>query len=79
MGRTKDERFIIQLHEATANALDDDSMFNCYEIGQAIGLSTKTVNTIVTLLARANFIYKDGDADISLSKNGLELVLRLTQ
>ena len=75
--RTKDEHLIIRLYELGNASGDVNQPFDRYEVGQSIGLSARTVDTICALLFRTNFIRKGDDHDIYLTDNGEKLALRL--
>jgi Mn-dependent DtxR family transcriptional regulator len=77
MSRTKDEQFIIAAYEAAVKIGEPDSILNRYEIGRLVGISEKAVDAICKQLTRANFIKRDGDAEIHLTNNGKDLAMRL--
>ena len=56
---------------------DENASFDCYAIGQEIGLATKAINNVVRLLAQANFIRKKEGSHIVLSEQGKKLAQRL--
>lgn len=71
---TKDERFLIKLHEMALAAGDVTAEIDRYLIGQAIGQNDKGIDTIVKHLAQANFIKKGEGNVLYLTNNGLGLV-----
>jgi len=74
---TKDELFLIKLHEL-AQAKGGFAMEICrYAVGRAIGQNDKGIDTIVNLLAQANFVKKCGGSVVHLTPNGLRLVEEL--
>lgn len=75
--RTKDEIFIICLYEEAEKSGSTRNIRNRYEVGKCAKLHPKAVDTICKLLVQANFIKKEGSANIYLTKNGEELALRL--
>lgn len=77
MGRTKDETFMLRLYETVSKQADMEDPVDRYTIGQQAGLQKKAVDTICNLLAQANFIKKQGDAEISITQNGVRLVKEL--
>jgi len=77
MGKTKDERYLLKLHDMALNSGDPMSSINRNDVGAAIGFSPKVVKTIVTLLGQANFIRKEDGDEISLTKQGIVLVEEL--
>jgi len=73
-GTTKDELFLVKLHELASQLGDVQHPFDRFEIGRAIGQNDKGANVIARDLAQANFVKKaDGDA-VYLTDNGLRLV-----
>ncbi len=74
---TKDELFLIKLHEMAMAQLDLQREIDQYVIGRAIGQNDKGVNTIVNLLAQANFVKKCGDNLVHITSNGVRLVEHL--
>jgi hypothetical protein len=79
LGHTKDEKFILKLYEIVTKANDMDLAVSRYEIGNALGLQKRGVDTTCVLLGQANFIKKAGDVDIRLTKQGEQLALRLLE
>lgn len=78
-GKTKDEKFLLALYEASKAKGEEDPFQECdkYEVGQSIGLHPKGIDTICNLLAQANFIKKREGAVIVLTSNGEKLVQTL--
>jgi hypothetical protein len=71
---TKDELFLIKLHELALLQGDYEQEIDRFAIGRAIGQNDRGINTIVVLLAKANFVKKgDGDA-VYLTPLGMSLV-----
>ncbi|WP_068470202.1 hypothetical protein [Candidatus Protochlamydia phocaeensis] len=77
--RTKDESFIIRLYEEASKLPDIEDPLDRYVIGTAVGLQKNAVDTICNLLAKANFIKKHGNVDISITENGIKLVKSVTE
>ncbi|MCE5295050.1 MAG: hypothetical protein LLF94_10635 [Chlamydiales bacterium] len=77
-GRTKDELFIICLHEQALKLPEIDDPIDRYKIGTLVGLQAIATDTICQLLTQANFIKKHGKAEISITAHGIKLVERLT-
>jgi len=71
---TKDELFLVKLHELALLRGEDRASINRYLIGRAIGQNDKGVDNIIKHLAQANFIKKGNDASIYLTPQGLELI-----
>jgi hypothetical protein len=72
---TKDELFLIKLHELALLRGDYEQEIDRFVIGRAIGQNDRGINAIVVLLAKANFV-KKGEVDnaVYLTPLGLELV-----
>lgn len=76
---TKDELFLIKLHQIAASRGEYTKAVDRYEVGRAIGQNDKGVDTIVNLLAQTNFIKKGDDNCVFLTKNGLQLIESILQ
>jgi len=74
---TKDELFLVKLHQIASSRGEYTKVVDRYEIGRAIGQNDKGIDTIVNLLAQANFVKKGDGAFVFLTKNGLALVEHL--
>lgn len=74
---TKDELFLVKLYQIASSSGEYAKAIDRYEIGRAIGQNDKGIDTIVNLLAQANFVKKSDGSFVSLTKNGLELVSQL--
>lgn len=77
MGKTKDERFVLQLYKVAKEAGDLEKCFNRYDVGEAIGLHSRGVNAICRLLVQANFVRKVGEEEVYLTSHGLKLAEQL--
>jgi predicted transcriptional regulator len=74
---TKDELFLLKLHELAIKRGDPQEAIDRYEVGRAVGLNDKGANVIARDLAQANFVRKgEGDA-VYLTEHGLQLVQTL--
>jgi hypothetical protein len=74
-GKTKDELFLLKLHQLACAAGGPTAEVNRYVVGAAVGLSEKAVNAIVVLLAQANFVKKGKEeASLYLTANGLRFI-----
>jgi hypothetical protein len=76
---TKDEHFIVSAYEAASKTGDLHAVLNRYDVGQLCGISPKGVDAIGKLLMQCNFIKFHGKTEMSLTKNGKELALRLLE
>lgn len=76
-GRTKDEYFVLCTYEQAQKKGDILAEINRYDVGRDCGLNIKAVDTICTLLAKANFIKKVGEINIHLTEHGAKLAERL--
>ena len=74
---TKDELFLVKLHELALLKGDYTCEIDRFVIGRAIGQNDKGINAIVVLLAKANFVKKGSDNCVYLTPNGLNLVEQL--
>ncbi len=78
-GTTKDELFLIKLHELSSKLGTHQEAIDRFEVGRAIGQNDKGANVIARDLAQANFVKKgDGDA-VFLTDHGLRLVYSLLE
>ena len=77
--RTKDEFFLVKLHELAVRSGDLFKEIDRYEIGKEIGQNDKGVDTIVNLLAQANFIKKTEGATLHLTEQGYRLAEALVK
>ena len=71
---TKDELFLLKLHEMALASGDATNEIDRYVIGQAIGQNDKGIDTIVKHLAQANFVKKGDGNVLYLTDNGMGLV-----
>lgn len=74
MARTKDEMFMLRLHEEALKQQNLEDPLDRYVIGRLAGLHDKGIDTICNTLAQTNFIKKRGDNLISITPNGVRLV-----
>jgi len=72
--QTKDQRFLLRLYELAEAEGDIYIPFNRYDIGEAVGLQKRAIETICRSLLQCNFIKKSGDEAIHLTPNGVKLV-----
>jgi hypothetical protein len=76
---TKDELFLVKLHELASKLGDVQEEIDRFVVGRAIGQNDKGANVIARDLAQANFVKKgEGDA-VYLTDHGLRLVETLLQ
>jgi hypothetical protein len=78
-GRTKDESFIVALYQEAHKQTDHTRFYDPYAIGKSIGLQQTAVNTICVLLGQANFIKKNGNKEIAITKHGITLAEDILQ
>ena len=71
---TKDELFLIKLHELALLQGDYEQEVDRFAIGRAIGQNDRGVNAIVVLLAKANFVKKGEGTAVYLTALGADLV-----
>lgn len=75
---TKDELFLIKLHEMAVALGDPHEEVDLYAVGRAIGQNDKGSSTISRLLCQANFVKKGEGSAIYLTSHGLNLVVQLS-
>jgi hypothetical protein len=63
--KTKEEKFLFALYK------EKDQIQNPYEVGKTLGYSSTGVDIIVQLLAKGNFITREGEAEVSLTEHGI--------
>lgn len=76
---TKDELFILKLHQEAEKQEEIEHPFDRYEIGQLAGIQERGVNAICNLLIRANFIKKVDETLIYITPQGIRLVNDIKQ
>lgn len=76
---TKDELFLLKLHELALEKDDPEIEIDRYLVGRAIGQNDHGVDTIVKHLAQANFIKKGEGNSVYLTPHGLWLVEHLSE
>lgn len=76
---TKDELFLIKLHELARLKGDETAAIDRFIVGRAIGQNDKGICVIVDLCAKANFIKKDVDNSVYLTLQGIQFVQNYTQ
>jgi hypothetical protein len=74
---TKDELFLIKLHELALLQGDYTLEIDRFVIGRAIGQNDRGINAIVVLLAKANFVKKGEGMAVYLTALGADLVKTL--
>ena len=72
---TKDEMFLLKLHEVASSKGDPYTELDRFQIGRLLGLHDRGIDNIVKHLCQANFV-KKGDADnaIFLTEHGMRLI-----
>lgn len=76
---TKDEHFVVTAYEMANKLGDLHALLNRYEVGQHCGIAAKGVEAISKLLMQCNFIKLHGKTEMTLTKNGEALALRLIE
>lgn len=71
---TKDELFLLKLHELATQLGDAQEEVDRFAIGRAIGQNDKGANVIARDLAQANFVKKGEGEAVYLTDHGLRLV-----
>lgn len=65
---------MLRLYDEALRRGQIDTPIDRYQIGTAVGLQKKAVDTICNTLAQANFIKKTKDSAISITPQGLRLI-----
>jgi hypothetical protein len=71
---TKDELFLLKLHELASGSGDFQLEVDRFAIGRAIGQNDRGADVIARDLAQANFIKKGAGTTVYLTDHGLRLV-----
>ena len=71
---TKDEMFLLKLHELATQLGDVRTAIDRFAIGRAIGQNDKGANIIARDLAAANFVKKGEEEAVGLTDQGLRLI-----
>jgi hypothetical protein len=71
---TKDELFLVKLHELACLKGDETAAIDRFLIGRAIGQNDKGLSAIVDLCAKANFIKKHVGNSVCLTAQGIQFV-----
>jgi Mn-dependent DtxR family transcriptional regulator len=74
---TKDESFLLKLHELASKGGEPFALADRYAIGRAIGQNDKGVDNMVNMLAKTNFIKKGEEMSVCLTPHGLRFVEEL--
>ena len=74
MNLTKDEKFLIKLHETAAAKGNPETEVDRFAVGRSLGQKDKIVDNIVRHLAQANFVKKGEGQSIYLTSQGLRLI-----
>lgn len=76
---TKDEIYLIKLEQMALKLGSSWEEVDRYAVGQGIGQNDRSVDNIVTLLAKTNFIKKGEGNAIYLTEQGKSLIDMLTK
>ena len=76
---TKDELFLLKLHELASARGDHTHEIDCYVVGRAIGQNDRGTAVIARDLAQANFVKKGEGTAVYLTNHGLRLVHHLLE
>lgn len=74
---TKDELFLLKLHEFASKSGDLQLEVDRFAIGRAIGQNDRGADVIARDLAQANFIKKGDGTAVYLTDHGLRLIQHL--
>lgn len=75
--KSKEELFLIKLYEFANKAGGPEEEIDRYLVGEALGWHTKSIDHIVQLLSKINFVKKGEDAYIYLTSAGAQLAAGL--
>lgn len=79
-GTTKDELFLLKLHELAIKMGGEEEEVDKMAVGKAIGVNDRGIVNIVRHLAQANFIKKGNEEGaVKLTPHGLKLVENLLE
>lgn len=78
-GTTKDELFLLKLHELALKLGGEEEEVDKMAVGKAIGMNDRGIDNIVRHLAQANFIKKGEAGIVRLTPHGLRLVHHLLE
>ena len=71
---TKDELFLVKLHQLALKKGDPFAEVDRYAVGKAIGQNDRGIDTIVNTLAQTNFIKKGEGSAVYLTPHGLKFL-----
>ncbi len=77
MKNTKEEKFLIKLHDLASRKGDAFSPIDCHLVGKELGLGVPSTKNIVKVLAMSHLIKKSGDKKVHLTDNGHVLINQL--
>ena len=77
-GKTRDEQYLITLHQLASSKGNTFAEIDKYHVGQTLGQNNKSVDNIVRMLLQTNFIRRGDDNAIFLTENGVELIEELS-
>jgi len=77
--RTIDEKFLLKTFELAEKKGDVKAVVDSHQVGRLLGLNDRSMSTIIRTLAQTNFITKEGEDKIRLTKNGLSLIALLQE
>lgn len=72
--QSKEELFLLKLHEIASAKEDPQTEVDRYEVGQAIGVNSKAVDNVVQLLTKNGLTKKSGEKMVYLSDFGLNYI-----
>ena len=76
---TDDERLVVKIYELALAKKDPCAPVNLMKAARLSGVKEKAANTIVKLLAQANFVKKVDDENICLTERGCVLAQECIQ
>jgi len=71
--KSKEELFLAKLYELASASGDPAEEVDRYAVGKALGWHTKSIDHIVQILTKTNFVKKGEDKLIYLTSSGIAL------
>lgn len=75
--QSKEERYLVKLYESAKTKGDPEREIDRYEVGHILGEHTRSVDNIVRLLCKNNFLKKGDENLVYLTPAGIQFVRSL--
>jgi Mn-dependent DtxR family transcriptional regulator len=76
-GQTPDEKFLVQVYKAASLKGDPQGVVDIRKVAKSLGQKEIATKNIIKHLAQANFVMKEGEHSLSLTKRGVDLASKL--